>query len=136
MNGGSMPNTDPFAPLRHRLSKLDQPIMLRVSSPAPGLAAAQATWDLLDQLLADQPMVSVHPGGRQAVESVVVKITKNGHTGPISFWGTPSGFELEGLVYALECLSGQVTPDLTEEQKALLRQISRPLAADLYVAPT
>jgi hypothetical protein len=89
-------------------------------------------------LMAPGDAVTVHWHVDEKSPGLVIRCSRDNHTGPISFWGTPSGYELEGLLYALERLAfGPRTPTpFSAPDTELIRQIERPLAIDLYVAPT
>ncbi len=119
--------------LRKRVAALTMPIILEVRTSDLTQASAQATLDLLHLLVTEGPVnVNTHI---EPTDGVVITITTQGRPGPISFWGTPSGFELEGLVSAMEA-AAHVGRPLPPNLRGVLEEINRPLEADLYVAPT
>lgn len=130
-----MPDIDRMDSLKQRIARLDTAITVTVASPDPSSPAARATHDLLEQLLDEVSTVSVVSTSGES-EGVVVTLSRDHARGPVSFWGTPSGFELEGFTYALECFGGLVVPTLGDQERQVLAQIQTPISADLYVAPT
>jgi alkyl hydroperoxide reductase subunit AhpF len=123
--------------LTQRIAAIRTPLTIRVQAASAHHSAAQATAELIEELVTSSHTVTLQWLHDPQADGVVVTIAQEGMMGPVSFWGAPTGFEVEGLVYALECLDGaRPNPDVPASSQALLGQISRPLACDLYVTPT
>ena len=122
--------------LAARLKSLQAPLRLVLKSRQTDSNALGATQELLDALLADIP--TIHTVWEQADTELVVEIHSQDGQSPISFWGTPSGFELEGLVLAMEAVgvSPPDTPELSDALQQTLQGIGRPVLSDLFVTPT
>lgn len=128
-----------LAGLKRRIAHITVPLSIAITAPSLHHPQLLATRELLDAVLGGQEEL-ITPAYRTdpTLDGVRVQVKREGRAGPVSFWGTPSGYELEGLVLALESLQDpfEVHPALTPAESELLSQISRPLNADLYVAPT
>ena len=120
--------------LRERLEALKTRLVLEVRASDRTDSALRATLDLLHEMVtADSPVhIDTHI---EPTDGVTITIRNSAGLWPVSFWGTPSGFELEGLVSAIEA-AADVGPALPSSLLTVLGQIVRPLSADLYVAPT
>lgn len=130
--------TDRLAELQQRLHQVTVPLVLQVTSSDAASSAFKATREILQTLLGAAGAVQATFRHDPDITGVMVRVLRDGLFGPVSFWGTPSGFEMEGLVYALEC---QDQPSLAakyleDAEKALLADIAAPLQCSLYVAPT
>ncbi|MCY0878863.1 MAG: hypothetical protein OWU84_07985 [Firmicutes bacterium] len=127
-----------WASLRRRWAALPAGLALAVTTPSLSHAAAVATKELLDPLRSPTDRLACHWEVDPESPGIILHPLKDGQAGPVAFWGTPSGYELEGLIYALERLAfgpSQPTPFSPASEEAI-RQIAGPLAVDLYVAPT
>lgn len=120
--------------LRQRIAALTTPIVLDVRTSDLTQSSARATLDLLQDLVGTGSRVTIDTRV-DGTEGVRIAIAAQGRRGRVSFWGTPSGYELEGLVSAIES-AADIGPPLPENLREVASQIDRPLAADLYVAPT
>lgn len=120
--------------LRERIAALATPIVLDVRTSDLALSSVRATHELLRDLVMPESRVTIDTRV-DGTEGVTIAIAVNGQRGPVSFWGTPSGYELEGLVSAIESAADIGSP-LPDNLRNVANQIDRPLAVDLYVAPT
>lgn len=121
--------------LRERVAAIDAPLSLVLSARRGDDSLARAARDLLDDLIQDNPQISLET--IDGPEAAIITVTRDGADGPISFWGVPSGFELEALVLAMEASVRDIPTDaVPPEASSLIAQIPAPLTADLYVAPT
>ena len=125
-----------IADLIARVKALTGVVLVRIETPALDLKSWAATEALLSEL--DESgehlirTVAQTPGS----EGVVLTLHQDGRRSRCAFWGTPSGYELEGLVHAMERLAGIGPRPADDQAAALVKEIGRPLTADLYVAPT
>lgn len=123
-------------PLEKRIQAIAHPFVVRITAHNWQEPSVQATLDLVDTLATNSSMMRVV---RQTapIEGVEVTLVQDGQTFPVSFWGTPSGYEFESLVYAIERLIDKRpgTP-FSPAERAMLSEMRQPLHVDLYVAPT
>lgn len=126
--------TIPYRDLPLRVARVASLVKVTISTPRVSLAPFKAAQDLLHNIASPDLNIvtAVHPPS----EGVEVVLTGRSGVGPVRFLGAPSGFELEGLVYAMECLAHPHEADLPAIDLRILQELPRPLAADLYVAPT
>ena len=54
----------------------------------------------------------------------------------IRFWGTPAGYEFISLVHAVLLVGGGRESTLTDESKAALAAVDRPLTLQVFTTPT
>lgn len=124
--------------LTARVAALSGPATIRVTSSDRQQSDVLATIDMLEMLAAESSLRIVHCPD-EAMVGVRVTLAVESNVSPISFWGTPSGYELEGLVYALECLTqpNRATDSIEGPHiVAILNDLPRPVCADLFVTPT
>jgi len=123
--------------LQVRIARITDPITIVLKSPDRQNSLTAAAWELIDTLQEKSAPLDVvweawdTPG-------VLLSLKTHGVTGPIQFLGTPSGFELEGFVLAVESLESKNSGPwpLAENLGVVLSQITTPIRSDLYVAPT
>ncbi|NMP22300.1 hypothetical protein [Sulfobacillus harzensis] len=121
--------------LRAPLATLTRPVHIRLRTQDRTQPMARAAWELVTSLIdgLDHLTVSIEPGS----ERLVVSVEAGGSIDPITFWGVPSGFELEGLVEVLVAAGrGQSRDSLSPETRGLIETIHESRQHDLYVAPT
>lgn len=123
--------------LTARLARLNHRLTVELVFSSPKDSAVQATEDLLGWLCTDTPVTVQHRVDPR-IAPLAIFLHRGAQTANVSFWGTPSGYELEGLVYALECLDQPLVAERAEPPsiRTLLDEMTAPLRADLYVAPT
>lgn len=122
--------------LKSRLEHLPQPSIIHLYYPSPRHPLFLATVDLIETIRPDLGL-TVKPTLTPGSLGVRVLLECDGRFSPIQFLGTPSGYELEALVYALELLSTNKTIKVDDSPvQQLLADIKTPLQGDLFVAPT
>ncbi|PSR20037.1 MAG: hypothetical protein C7B45_16915 [Sulfobacillus acidophilus] len=123
--------------LTQRISAIDEVLTIGISASNVRDAATQAAAALLEELVSNSRTVTLQWRRDPRADGVIIALEKNATVGPVSFWGAPTGFELEGLVYALECLGRtSMTLDVSTSICQLIKPIHRTLRSDLYVTPT
>ena len=125
-----------YSDLRRRVAAAAPAITLVIKTPALEFAPFKATLELVGEIAGDAPELIAEPQVIPEAQGVEIVLIGSQGAGPVRFLGTPSGFELEGLVYALECLAKPQAADCPSLDLGLLQDLSEPVAADLYVAPT
>ncbi len=123
-------------PLQERVARIGADITIHIAVPRFDQSTARATLELMDMLLTGSSHVQAQYAEDGSLPGVTIYLERSGRRGPITFMGTPSGYELEALVHALECWS---RPDQTPFQtsyRQLLGEIAEDLRSDLFVAPT
>ena len=124
----------PLEELQQTVLSLTVPLTVTVTQ-CPGYhAGSVAAYELIHLLVADNASITL----RTRSDDTAPVVTIHGPAGecPVSFWGAPSGYELEGLVKALRYQQSSPLTTLGKPTIELLRQIDAPLTSDLYVAPT
>lgn len=122
--------------LRRRAAAIAVPITVLLRAPSRTHPPFRASLDLIADVSSATTKIVVVSTIEPSAEGVDIRIQRGGEVGPVSFWGVPSGFELEGFVYALECWADPLQAVLPNLDLDLLRQIPRRIRSDLYVAPT
>ena len=123
-------------PLQARVARIDIDLILHISAPDFGQSEPRATIELMNLLFTDASKVRCQYAIDKTLKGVHLNLEKNGVLGPVTFLGTPSGYELEALVHALECWAEPGRTTLDPSYQRLMKEIIKPLGADLFVAPT
>ena len=122
--------------LQDRLAHIPGNFTLYISSPSFERSDAQATVELMEMLWGDSSPVRCQLAENPSLEGVEIRLAKDGWWGPVTFLGTPSGYELEALIHALECWVQPCHTSLDPSYQKLVEEITVPMRTDLYVAPT
>lgn len=127
-----------FASLRQRMQRVKASATLEISAANYNDSLFQAAWEMLEPLFIDNPILTLKHLPEPTAHGVILRLKRHHSVGPVTFWGTPSGFQLEGLVLALEAFTG--TPSSVLEMPShvlsVIQTLTRPIQGDLFVTPT
>lgn len=123
--------------LQNRLSAVSPSIHLQITSADLNHPHVVATRDLLDTLQIQQTRIIIDYV-TASTSQLSISIMRGDETSPVEFLGTPSGYELETLIMAMESQSGidSGLDPLDTSVQAVIKSITRPLRSDLFVSPT
>jgi alkyl hydroperoxide reductase subunit AhpF len=137
--------------LREAFSEMTQPVRLLFFTQTLGCDTCLPTRQILDELpvLSDKIAVdevnlildkdrAAQFGVDRAPSIAVVRRDEAGvdHDSRIRFWGSPAGYEFISLVQAVLLVGGGRESSLTDESRAQLAALDRPLTLQVFTTPT
>jgi alkyl hydroperoxide reductase subunit AhpF len=137
--------------LRAEFDKMTRPVRLLFFTQTIGCETCPQTKQILDELPALSDRIAIDEvnlvldkdraaqfGVDRAPAIAIVSRDENGtdHDSRIRFWGTPAGYEFISLVHAVLLVGGGRESTLTDESRAALAAVDRPLALQVFTTPT
>jgi alkyl hydroperoxide reductase subunit AhpF len=133
--------------LRAEFARMTRSVRLLFFTQTIGCETCPQTKQILDEMPALSDKIAIDEvnlvlekdrAARFGVDRApAIAIVYDGDTDSrIRFWGTPAGYEFISLVHAVLLVGGGRESTLTDESKAALAAVDRPLTLQVFTTPT